>query len=225
MRHIWAIAAATLASVPGVASAAPFVNGSFEDSVAPLAGFASYGAGTNIGGWVVSQGQIDVVGANFLAPDFVASDGVYSVDMNGSNGTRGGVAQTFDTVANTSYRVTFDLNANVYDNFVGIKNVEASAGDFTGVFGYDTSLHTQGQPSPWTSFSFNFTASSASTTLAFESFFPNATGPGSNFGALLDNVNVTVAAVPEPTTWAMMILGMAGVGISMRRRKATLRFA
>lgn len=30
-------------------------------------------------------------------------------------------------------------------------------------------------------------------------------------------------AVPEPTTWAMMILGMGTVGFAMRRRKTTIR--
>jgi hypothetical protein len=37
----------------------------------------------------------------------------------------------------------------------------------------------------------------------------------------LTSVSITeaVGAVPEPTTWAMMILGMGMVGIAMRRRK------
>jgi hypothetical protein len=37
----------------------------------------------------------------------------------------------------------------------------------------------------------------------------NADG-NKNVGNLLDNVSVT--AVPEPSTWAIMILGFAGVG-------------
>lgn len=35
----------------------------------------------------------------------------------------------------------------------------------------------------------------------------------------------TVAAVPEPSTWAMMILGFLGVGFMAYRRKAPPRFA
>jgi len=34
-----------------------------------------------------------------------------------------------------------------------------------------------------------------------------------------------LAAVPEPATWAMMIGGLALVGLSMRRRKVTVSFA
>lgn len=32
---------------------------------------------------------------------------------------------------------------------------------------------------------------------------------------------ISVAAVPEPTTWMLMMLGMAGIGFSMRRKKDT----
>jgi hypothetical protein len=34
----------------------------------------------------------------------------------------------------------------------------------------------------------------------------------------------TVTAVPEPSTWAMMILGFAGVGFMAYRRKSTRAF-
>jgi hypothetical protein len=46
--------------------------------------------------------------------------------------------------------------------------------------------------------------------------------------AALDNVNFTefTAAVPEPSTWAMMILGFAGVGfMAYRRRNSALHVA
>jgi hypothetical protein len=36
-----------------------------------------------------------------------------------------------------------------------------------------------------------------------------------------DGINAQVAAVPEPSTWAMMILGFAGVGFMAYRRKST----
>lgn len=43
----------------------------------------------------------------------------------------------------------------------------------------------------------------------------------------IDNI-ATTAAVPEPATWAMMVLGFASVGFAMRRRKSvktTVQFA
>jgi hypothetical protein len=44
---------------------------------------------------------------------------------------------------------------------------------------------------------------------------------GSNFGTL----TVSVAPVPEPTSWAMLIAGFGIVGASLRRRAAKLRCA
>jgi hypothetical protein len=45
-------------------------------------------------------------------------------------------------------------------------------------------------------------------------------------GVIFDNLSFdTVAAVPEPTTWAMLILGMGIVGGTMRRRRSLTAFA
>lgn len=45
-------------------------------------------------------------------------------------------------------------------------------------------------------------------------------------GVRLDNVSVdAVAAVPEPSTWVMMIAGFLGLGFFSYRRKNTVRFA
>ncbi|MDP1028390.1 PEPxxWA-CTERM sorting domain-containing protein [Sphingomonas sp. KR1UV-12] len=40
-----------------------------------------------------------------------------------------------------------------------------------------------------------------------------------------ENVQFDVAAVPEPATWAMMVLGFAAVGATMRRRRVAVSFA
>ena len=56
----------------------------------------------------------------------------------------------------------------------------------------------------WTLHSLDFTASGSTSTLSFVST------TGTAYGAALDNVSVT--AVPEASTWAMMILGFLGLG-------------
>ena len=43
--------------------------------------------------------------------------------------------------------------------------------------------------------------------------------PTTTMGSFIQFDNVGVAAVPEPSTWAMMILGFAGVGFMTYRRK------
>jgi PEP-CTERM motif len=47
------------------------------------------------------------------------------------------------------------------------------------------------------------------------------TNSADNIGPILDNVSLDIgAAVPEPATWAMMILGFGVIGMSLRRRGA-----
>ncbi|MBA2402921.1 MAG: PEP-CTERM sorting domain-containing protein, partial [Bradyrhizobium sp.] len=66
--------------------------------------------------------------------------------------------------------------------------------------------------------SFVFTTTGGSETL---SFISNNAGA---FGGVVGGV--TISAVPEPSTWAMMILGFAGVGfMAYRRRNQSLQTA
>jgi hypothetical protein len=57
--------------------------------------------------------------------------------------------------------------------------------------------------------------------------FTNSTFTDSAFiNATINSFVVSqFGAVPEPATWAMMILGMGVIGFMMRRRKATTRFS
>ena len=61
-------------------------------------------------------------------------------------------------------------------------------------------------------FTTTFTATGTSTLIAFS----NGTPVGDNYAGLDD---VSLIAVPEPTTWAMMILGFFGLGTTLRHRR------
>ena len=51
-------------------------------------------------------------------------------------------------------------------------------------------------------------------------YFNNYAGPFPAVNGTLDSFVVTqIAAVPEPSTWAMMILGFFGVGFMAYRRR------
>jgi hypothetical protein len=59
-----------------------------------------------------------------------------------------------------------------------------------------------------------------STGAAFDNFtfaYTNAGGTPIELIEIVDNINFT-AAVPEPSTWAMLLLGFAGVGLMTYRR-------
>ena len=59
--------------------------------------------------------------------------------------------------------------------------------------------------------------------------FRDINATGNDHGLAVDNLSFTaalapVSAIPEPSTWALMLLGFGAIGASMRRRQA-LRFA
>ena len=50
--------------------------------------------------------------------------------------------------------------------------------------------------------------------------FPMTAGSGvGSIGGFIAIENITVAAVPEPSTWAMMVLGFAGLGFAFRKSR------
>ena len=68
----------------------------------------------------------------------------------------------------------------------------------------------------WQTYSQNVTALDSSTLLRFESIGP-VSAP--TYGSYLDNVSV-LAAVPEPESYAMMLLGLGLLGFMARRKTA-----
>lgn len=198
--------AATALLAPISAHAAAFTNGSFESAaVNPGGGFLSLGAGnTDISGWTVGGGGVDYIGGYWQA-----ADGARSIDL--SLVSNGSISQTFDTLSGVLYNVKFFLSGNPDGPpVIKLADVQAS-GNALASYNFDRT----GNSKPnmlWRPYTYQFTASGASTTLTFTG------GSGTAFGAALDNVSVT--AVPEPATWAMMIVGFGFAGFAMRRRQA-----
>ena len=44
-------------------------------------------------------------------------------------------------------------------------------------------------------------------------------GTNSNTGSLGGSITITEASVPEPATWAMMLIGFGAIGWQLRRRR------
>ncbi|MGK5080925.1 choice-of-anchor C family protein [Janthinobacterium sp. HLX7-2] len=198
-----------LASITALAMMAPAAhanllnNGGFESSVFN-GSFSTISSGGSLGAWSVDSGSVDLIN-NYWVP----AEGSYSLDLNGD--VAGRISQSFGTVAGQLYNVSFSLAGNT-DGGSSLKLLD------TGVTGVHTfSFDATGQSHSnmgWVTKGFSFIATGASSTLYFQGSSANGA-----WGAALDNVSVT-AAVPEPSTYAMLAAGLGLMGLVVRRRRA-----
>jgi hypothetical protein len=196
------------------------LNGGFEDpaagSTAPSGG-GSYTTFNAIADWTVTGGPSGGGGVIWL------SNGAYGittpfgnnfVDLTGTEDRQPfyTISQTISTVAGANYTLTFDIGVdNDNGSFSAPVSLLASAGGTSATFTDSSTDPGTGNFSP---FSLNFTATGSSTLISFEGL------TGDQYLGL-DNVSVdgVTSAVPEPSTWAMMILGFCGLGFMAYRRK------
>jgi choice-of-anchor C domain-containing protein len=171
-------------------------NGSFESITGsnPVGTYRKVNAGeTDIVGWTVGGTSVDIINSAYGA---ISGN---SIDMLGSPGP-GSLSQMLSTVVGQTYVLSFDLsyNGGTYKD-IGVSLAGGAQTFFTG-------------GSPFNHHTLQYTATSASTQLAFFS-----TGDANYSGAVLDNVSV--AAVPEPETYAMLLAGLGLMGGIARRRR------
>jgi hypothetical protein len=151
--------------------------------------------------WTVSNGTVDLIGFTDASSfDFLPGNGGY-VDLDGSTGQSGLFSKSFSLLSGKNYALSFDL-AGSQRGSTEIVDV-----NFGGILG-NYSLNSSDGFSLRT---LNFTPSSSGIySISFQNH------GGDNVGALLDNV--TVAAVPEPETYVMMLMGLSMMGFISRRR-------
>jgi hypothetical protein len=193
------------------------VNGGFEAS---SSGFTTPPGWTNIGhtDGIVTYAQVGTLtpyeGLNF-----------YSLGGPGSSGFANigdGITQTVATGIGNTYQLSFGLSDENAPGATSVLNVTIGSqlmqftlvADGSGFFGKPLELTT-----------IDYVATSDFTPISFTLF--STTNPGNN-DPLIDGVSFqltkSVEAVPEPATWAMMILGFAGVGFLHYRRKNKMAF-
>lgn len=160
--------------------------------------------------WTVTAGSVDVIGDGgsyaFLPP----GNGNY-VDLNGSTGAPGTLTTNM-IFAPGSYQVSFDL-AGSQGGSGNVDHTSKTTQISFAIGGVAQSL-TLNPSSPLTHYTFNFTTTSAGALS-----FTDLAGGNNNVGNLLDNVSVS--AVPEASTWAMMILGFLGLGFLGYRKSSS----
>jgi hypothetical protein len=154
----------------------------------------------------VTHGDVDVIGSipgNFF--NLVPGNGNY-IDLDGSaGGTLVALNHGISLIGGQTYTLSFDLAGNHRDSNEDF--VTAHFGEAFATFGIDSN-------SAFNNHTLNFTPGKD----GFYSFgfVDSNTWGNNNVGALLDNVSVT--AVPEPETYALLLGGLVLIGFSARRR-------
>jgi hypothetical protein len=207
-----AIAAA--AAIPAFANAANLIqNGSFEMSDNGFSETQTPVDWTNIG-------HIDGVIAYsvFSTPAYAGS---YYYDEGGygdaSNAPGDGIEQTVSTVAGQHYTLQFGLTG---ENSSGVEIADVTIGSQLTQYTLTVNSAFGVFQDPFVTETISYVATGPSTTIAFTT---DASSPslGSN-DPLIDGISFgssTGGGVPEPATWAMMLVGFAAVGYGLRRSR------
>ena len=207
----YALTAAALGLIPATAlSAQAVTNGGFENPVvAPPC--CNTVPPDSLPGWTVSTGNTNVVLGTYGSTNGnLAYEGNQYLDLVGQGGI-GSIYQDLTTSVGQVYTITFAYSHNL---FTPSSATSASASVGVGTL-FDIITHNTGDTSnlDWRVYTNTFTATAPTTRLTFT----NLTG-GVNEGVFLDAISV--AAVPEPSTWMMMLLGLAGIGFMTYRRNS-----
>ena len=176
------------------------INGDFDDPPYDTIGAVS--------GWTVT-GSVGAVGdEGFTTPDHAAA---FSL---GGNSDGNMLSQSFATIPGQAY--TLDFDAGVYGiRSLGPLQLQIQVTG-TGTLLTETVIPPYNgnfNPAPFDHFMFSFIADSASATLKF-----NDIGLGNNAADIILDT-VSVAAIPEPTSLVLVMVGAVPLLGYIRRRR------
>lgn len=209
-----AVAGLLLSAAEAQAGVNLLQNGDFETVGPIVGGLPSPGAP-----WAVGPGAdiSDLTGADYIpccgtfgTPAELANH--FASFGAGNVNNVSALTQAFSTVGGGSFALAFDagaLGAGTQDIVASVYAVGNSTPIATRTI-LTTANDNLG--STFNPYALDFTAMAGGSY--YVSF--NAVGQGDNIDPILDNVSVS--AVPEPATWAMMLLGFAALGFAGYRQ-------
>lgn len=223
LKSLSIVATAALALCAGAAQAATqngFANGGFEiigDST-PAASWLPANAGYTLS----TDAHTGTYSAQLASPEFAAAIVLQnSQEQGGMPPLTVGDSPTLSFWAKGYAGQTGNVNfALRYLDGVGNIKANSQAQFFQGSI----------NPNSWTEITYNLGAVPVGATAAFleisQGIGPISTGCGEGGMfpcaaglVLIDDVYLGVAAIPEPSTYALMLAGLAGVGFLARRRR------
>jgi len=170
---------------------------------------------------------LSVLGATALASGSIASAAVTVnagtvVNLNDPNpstsvATAGGdttINFGFNPIVNAEGTNSFSSSFTISDPLAGIYSISGDTSTPGVIFvGTVYNLIIGTTPSGFSAFGLPL------TNLAAGDYRLTINGISPNSGSFTGNVRITTGAVPEPGTWALMLLGFGAVGLAMRRKR------
>ncbi len=204
-----AVAAAAIAAASSAFAGVNLVADGNFDSPSGGVSYTTYFNGATFGPWKVSGDSVDLIGGYWQAPV-----GGGSVDLDGN--APGGINQVLSLTSGKTYDLSFYLSGNP-DGSPATKSVTVSIGNLGETFTYTLSAGNSHSNMMYQLETAQFVAEGSANTLSFTS-----NDVGSPYGPAIGGV---IISVPEPSTWAMMGLGFAGLGLAGYRARKRVAIA
>lgn len=179
------------------------INGSFEADAQAAGTWNIY---PNLAGWTGGSNGIEL--RNNVAGSAYDGSNFIELDTTANSSATQNIGTTLGTVYNLSFAYSPRTGVASTSNGIEVFWDGVSQGTFTGFTNANTA---------WALESLNVTGT------GFDTLEFAAVGTSDSYGGSLDAVSLTTAslttAVPEPSTWAMMLMGFCGLGLIAYRWK------
>jgi hypothetical protein len=188
-------------------------DGGFESA----GGGQTYTATSSVdgGSWIVTEGAVYIDNQ-----DPFGYAGNNAANLTGANPNEtNAIEQVITTTVGDWYVLNFWGNSDTSNTLKITENGTAVAGAPTSIAdgGFPDQVDTNGNSSLFTDYTGSFQATSTSTTLLFTANSDLPIGSPASGSVVIDNVSVQTT--PEPGSIVLLLTGIAGLGLVVRKKR------